>query len=70
MSSATLPAGDAAHAMPDDPRHRTVLVQGGHDFAGITDLVCAPIERRTPKAWYIAFGISSSLLLLLLAMVG
>ncbi len=70
MSSATFPAGDAAHAMPDDPRHRTVLVQGGHDFAGITDLVCAPIERKTPRAWYIAFGISSSLLLLLLAMVG
>jgi molybdopterin-containing oxidoreductase family membrane subunit len=69
MSRATFLAGGAAQALPDDPRHRTVLVQGGHDFASITNLVCAPIERKTPKAWYIAITISSSLLLLLVAMV-
>jgi Ni/Fe-hydrogenase subunit HybB-like protein len=55
----------------DDPRQRAPLVVGGHDHAAVTEMVCGIVERPdTPRAWYIAFGISSALTLLLLAMIG
>lgn len=47
----------------DDPRERSPLVIGGKDFADVTDIVCAAPEaplHKTPKAWYIAFAISST----------
>jgi len=69
MSAATLPTRDSRAELPDDPRHRTRLVQGDHDFGGITDMVCAPVEGKTPLGWWIGFSISASCLGLFLAMV-
>ena len=47
------------------------LVKGNHDYASITDQVCSIAERETtPKAWYIAFAVSSSLTLLLFGLIG
>jgi len=55
----------------DDPTRRAPLIVGGHDFASLTDAVCAVIERpRPPRAWYIAFGISVLTLTMLGAMIG
>jgi len=56
----------------DDPRRRAPLVTGNLDFAGVTETVCRVTEtpvRQTPRAWTIAFSISSTLLLILLLMI-
>ena len=47
------------------------LVAGGHDYASITETVCKITERpTTPRAWYIAFAIASSLTLMLFGLTG
>jgi Ni/Fe-hydrogenase subunit HybB-like protein len=44
----------------DDPRQRAPLVLGDNDFTTVTETVCEIVERRqTPRAWYLAFGISA-----------
>ncbi|MGD8453876.1 MAG: polysulfide reductase NrfD [Phycisphaerae bacterium] len=54
----------------DDPTQRPALVLGGHDLTTVTDLVCGIAERpKPPRAWYIAFAISTSATLMLGAMV-
>ncbi|MCC5906154.1 MAG: polysulfide reductase NrfD [Balneolaceae bacterium] len=45
------------------------LVKGNHDFKDITAMVTDINMRPTPKAWYVAFGISNILLLILLVAV-
>jgi len=45
------------------------LVQGSHDFHSITEMVCAVNERKTPKAWYVAFFAALCVLGLLGAMI-
>src|ERR1700722_20047052 len=55
----------------DDPRFRAPLVTGNKNFASITETVANLAERPSPpKAWYIALGISMSLLGLFGAMIG
>ena len=52
------------------PGQRAPLVTGGHDYASVTDTVCAVWEApRPPRAWYFAFAIALALLGLLGAMV-
>ncbi len=46
------------------------LVKGNHDFKSITAIVTDINLRPTPKAWYIAFGLSNILLLILLVSIG
>jgi Ni/Fe-hydrogenase subunit HybB-like protein len=47
-----------------------VLVTGDHDLASLTEVVSQIAEApRPPRAWYIAFGVSVSFLLILLAMI-
>ncbi len=46
------------------------LVKGNHDFKSITEIVTDINLRPTPKAWYIAFGLSNILLLVLLIAIG
>ncbi|MBM4061733.1 MAG: hydrogenase [Planctomycetes bacterium] len=55
---------------PENPLRRPALVEGKNDFASVTDVVAGVAERRTPKGWYLLFGISIALLLNLLAMIG
>ena len=33
------------------------LIEGGHDFGTLTDLVCGLIERPTPRWWWIALAV-------------
>jgi molybdopterin-containing oxidoreductase family membrane subunit len=57
----------------EEPGQRPVLVLGRNDYASITEKVCRIIEEpvsRTPRGWWILFGISSFLVGVLLAMVG
>lgn len=50
----------------EDPSRRAPLVLGGLGYDGITDTVSRVSEaERPPKAWYIAFAISASLLAML-----
>jgi Ni/Fe-hydrogenase subunit HybB-like protein len=54
----------------EDVTRRPPLVLGDNDFASVTEKVCSAVEMaRTPRAWWILFGISSSILALLLSMV-
>ncbi len=55
-----------AENLSQDPRQRAPLVLGGKGFTEVTDTVCSVAERRKwPRAWYIAFGVSTSLLAVL-----
>jgi molybdopterin-containing oxidoreductase family membrane subunit len=55
----------------DDPSVRAKLVVGENDFHSVTERVCGIVEMpKTPRLWWVAFGISSSLTLLLFAMIG
>ena len=46
------------------------LVTGGLDFGGVTETVSSIVERKTPKAWWLAFSLAASLLLMLLGSIG
>ncbi|MEW6235567.1 MAG: NrfD/PsrC family molybdoenzyme membrane anchor subunit [Candidatus Omnitrophota bacterium] len=55
----------------NDPARRAELVVGGNDFATLTDKVCSLVERpQPPREWYIALAVSSSLTLVMFAMIG
>jgi len=68
MSTATMPP-EPRELVPDDPRRRLTLVHGGHSFADITRMVCAPVEEPAPRGWWIGFGIAFACLGLFVAMV-
>ncbi len=54
-----------------DPSIRQPLVIGTNDLTTVTDKICGVVERpRPPRAWYIAFGISTTMTVVLLAMIG
>jgi molybdopterin-containing oxidoreductase family membrane subunit len=54
----------------EDGQHRAPLVLGGMDYGAITDSVSGIWEaKRPPGIWYLIFGISASLLLMLGACV-
>ncbi len=53
----------------DDPTVRARLVVGDNDFHAVTNKVCGIVELPQPKLWWVAFAISSSLTLVLLAMI-
>jgi molybdopterin-containing oxidoreductase family membrane subunit len=69
MTTVSLPSRESAAPIPDDPRRRNRLVQGDLDFHGITETVCGPVEGKTPRGWWIGFGISACALGLLLCMI-
>jgi Ni/Fe-hydrogenase subunit HybB-like protein len=55
----------------NDPAQRTPLITGDNDFASVTEKVCRLAEQPTPpRAWYIAFAFSLSLLGVLGLMIG
>ena len=46
------------------------LVKGDHSFGSITDLIAKTPLSPTPKLWYLAFGISNILMIVLLGAIG
>jgi molybdopterin-containing oxidoreductase family membrane subunit len=54
----------------DEPGSRAPLVTAHQDYASVTGAVCSLAERKTPRAWYVAFAFSSSLLLMLVVLLG
>jgi Ni/Fe-hydrogenase subunit HybB-like protein len=53
------------------PGRRAPLVTGGLDLGALTDTVSAVWERpRPPRAWYVAFSASVTLVVVLVAMIG
>jgi len=54
----------------ENPLVRAPLVENGHDFAQITNIIAAPAEGKTPRGWYLMFGIAIALLANLGAMIG
>ena len=64
LASALNDTSESVHTRPP-------LVLGNNDFASVTEKVCGVVETsRTPRAWWILFGLSSSVLMMLLAMIG
>jgi Ni/Fe-hydrogenase subunit HybB-like protein len=56
-------APDAPELEPVD--RRLPLLDGANDFRSITEVACGPVERKMPRAWWIALSISLCLLALL-----
>ena len=54
----------------EDPGRRAPLVLGNHTFTSLTDKVCQVVEGPTPRAWWIAFGLSLGLTGVFFAMLG
>jgi len=55
----------------DDPTRPVELILGGNDFTSITETVSdIVLEKKTPKAWYIAFACTASLTGMLFLMIG
>ena len=66
MSAVSLPpnSGESLSAL------RQPVVDGNQSLSSITETVCGIVERPTvPRAWYVAFAVSSSLTLMLFSMV-
>ncbi|MCC7397434.1 MAG: polysulfide reductase NrfD, partial [Planctomycetes bacterium] len=55
---------------PENPLVRAPLVEGKNDFASVTNIIARVAESKTPRGWYLMFGISIALLLNLGAMIG
>ena len=66
MSSTTIQVVDE----PENPLERAPLVEGNHDFGSVTDTIARVAENRTPRGWYLMFGIAVAALLNLGAVVG
>ncbi len=56
-------------AAPAQIESRPTLVKGGHSYRRITDLILQIIDGSTPKWWFIAFGISSLVASMCVAMI-
>jgi Ni/Fe-hydrogenase subunit HybB-like protein len=55
----------------NDPARRAALVTGVQDFASVTDIVCrAPESKKTPRAWLVAFVISSGVTGIFFLLIG
>ncbi|MFQ5723486.1 MAG: NrfD/PsrC family molybdoenzyme membrane anchor subunit [Terriglobia bacterium] len=55
--------------MPDGPRNPNPgpVVEPGHTFASVTDKISTVVlTRKTPRGWFVGFGLSFALVLLLL----
>ena len=62
--------GDKAMEMEYDEIENQPLVLGDNDYASVTDKICSLAERpRPPRAWYIAFAISSTFAVILVLMI-
>ncbi len=56
---------------PREPGRRPELVLGDHNLTTLTDKVAGINELpKTPTAWYVAFGVSVAVLMMLGAMIG
>ena len=71
----TLPFDNTARLQVDntieDPRQRSPLVLNHHDFASVTEEICAVNEApKPPKLWYVTLAISASLAGMLMMLVG
>jgi molybdopterin-containing oxidoreductase family membrane subunit len=55
---------------PENPLQRAPIVEGEHSFATVTAAIAKVNEDRTPRGWYLLFGISVAAFLNLFAVVG
>lgn len=65
MSTTPIASSATHHGAHDDEP----LVLGDPSFHDITELVSAHTEKKTPLAWFAAFGLSNALLFMLLFMI-
>jgi molybdopterin-containing oxidoreductase family membrane subunit len=63
---AQVTTAELARNLDEAPGTRAPLILGASNFNDITEVVCRPVEWKTPRAWYIFTGICLSLVGLLL----
>ena len=54
----------------ENPLQRAPIVEGNNTLGTVTETIARVNECKTPKGWYILFGISVACFLNLLAMIG
>lgn len=68
MSTVT---ADLLNNTTETPGHRSPLVLGTNDNSSVTERICQIAESpKPPRAWYIAFACSSSLVVMLFGLIG
>ncbi|MGH8009998.1 MAG: hypothetical protein ACREQ3_23635, partial [Candidatus Binatia bacterium] len=60
-------AGRASLTQPDSPP----VIEPGYTFASVTEKISSiALTRRTPRGWFIGFGLAFMLAMLLLSSIG
>ncbi|MEM7199913.1 MAG: NrfD/PsrC family molybdoenzyme membrane anchor subunit [Planctomycetota bacterium] len=55
---------------PENPLQRSPIVEGNNTLGTVTEQIARVSEAKTPKGWYLLFGISVACFLNLFAMIG
>ncbi len=55
----------AANTFTDPP-----LIKGNQTFASVTEIISSIVEKKPKKAWFVLFGLASSLAMILLGSIG
>jgi Ni/Fe-hydrogenase subunit HybB-like protein len=63
-------SSDTASVSPGSMYEEVPLITGNQTFSSVTEKICSIVENDPPKMWYVLFGISLSLLLMLVGSVG
>ena len=70
MASVSVPEARIPGEIVEDPRRRTTLVKGGLGFHDVTETICGVVEGKSPRGWWILFGLSLALVGLFVVCVG
>ncbi|MHC4516784.1 MAG: NrfD/PsrC family molybdoenzyme membrane anchor subunit, partial [Planctomycetota bacterium] len=54
---------------PENPLRRAPLVEGKNNFATVTEQIARVAEQKTPRGWYLMFGITAAAFLNLGAVI-
>ncbi|MGH8014960.1 MAG: NrfD/PsrC family molybdoenzyme membrane anchor subunit [Candidatus Zixiibacteriota bacterium] len=59
-----------ANQIIDPPQHGEILITGNQTYHSVSDSVSRIVERKTPRAWWILFGLSGAGVGMLLVAIG
>ncbi|RMD98985.1 MAG: hydrogenase, partial [Calditrichaeota bacterium] len=54
----------------DLPEDDSLLITGNQTFHSVSEKISSIIEAKTPRAWYYAFAVASSLTIMLVVLIG
>jgi len=66
-----MPDEQSPHHEQSHSSHYAPVIEPGHTFSSVTDKISAiALRRRTPRGWYIGFGISFALMMMMFYTIG